>query len=465
MLTLVLVRHGESEHNATMRYHGHTDAPLTAAGRMQALALRERLGRLTKAEPLRVVSSDLGRARETARIALPDQTVTLDPRLRELHFGAFEGCSHDTCLAVHGALYRSWLIGPASVRPPGGETLAELEARVIRWLDAQPREGVTIAITHGGPIFVLLARLLDIPFDAARRAGLAHGDGVRLLLRDRPNAVDEAQMAYAGAKAPRWERLLTPPTWLSDETMGCGQIRAARRLAHARRIHDTSPREHRDASTQDPERTMHRVDDPLQPVDDQPRHPAAPRPKGRTPGRYRVPPRDRRHGLVIVNTGNGKGKTTAALGILLRAAGRDMRVAMLQFVKTADVDRGEHIAARRLGIEILALGAGFTWLSENIEEDRRLARECWARCIEVLNSGKYDVVIFDELTYALSYAWLTNEEVIEAIRARPKGTHVVITGRKASEPLLEFADLVTEMREVKHPYRTKGLAAQPGIEL
>lgn len=210
---------------------------------------------------------------------------------------------------------------------------------------------------------------------------------------------------------------------------------------------------------------MHQSDNPMQPVDDQPRHPAAPRPKRRTPGPYRVPPRERRHGLVIVNTGNGKGKTTAALGMLLRATGRDMRVAMLQFVKTADVDRGEHIAARRLGIEIHPLGAGFTWLSENIEEDRRLARECWARCIEILHSGAYDVVIFDELTYALAYAWLTNDEVIEAIRARPKGTHVIITGRKATEPLLEFADLVTEMREVKHPYRTMGLGAQPGIEL
>lgn len=210
---------------------------------------------------------------------------------------------------------------------------------------------------------------------------------------------------------------------------------------------------------------MHHPANPLDPVDDRPRHPEAPRPKCRTPGPYRVPPRERRNGLVIVNTGNGKGKTTAALGILLRATGRDMRVAMLQFVKTADVDRGEHIAARRLGIEIHPLGAGFTWLSENIEEDRRLARECWARCVDVLHSGDYDVIIFDELTYALSYAWLTHDEVIEAIRARPKGTHVIITGRKATEPLVEFADLVTEMREVKHPYRTKGLGAQPGIEL
>lgn len=220
MLTLVLARHGESEHNAARRYHGHTDAPLTPVGRAQAFALRERLARLTTAKPLRVVSSDLGRARETARIALPNQPTTLESGLRELHFGAFEGCSHETCLAMHGAAYRSWLIGPSSVRPPGGETLAELEARVFDWLDTQPRDGTTIAITHGGPIFVLIARLMDISFDAARRAGLAHGDGVRLLLPARPAAP------------------IQPPVWLSDELAGCGRTRASRRLAQALRIHD-----------------------------------------------------------------------------------------------------------------------------------------------------------------------------------------------------------------------------------
>ncbi|MFQ5538244.1 MAG: cob(I)yrinic acid a,c-diamide adenosyltransferase [Gemmatimonadota bacterium] len=168
---------------------------------------------------------------------------------------------------------------------------------------------------------------------------------------------------------------------------------------------------------------------------------------------------------MIVHTGNGKGKTTAALGLLLRASGRDMRVAIFQFIKSSERERGEHVAARRLGVEIEAMGAGFTWLSENIEEDRRLARRCWGRCVEVLRSGRYDMVIFDELTYALAYGWLSHEEVFGPIRNRPHGTHVVITGRQATEELMEFADLVTEMREVKHPYRTRGLGAQPGIEL
>lgn len=197
----------------------------------------------------------------------------------------------------------------------------------------------------------------------------------------------------------------------------------------------------------------------------EPRHPKAPQPKTRTPGPYPVPVRDRRTGLVIVNTGNGKGKTTAALGILLRASGRGMRVAMLQFIKSAETERGEHVAARELGVEIEAMGAGFTWLSDHIEADRRLARGCWDRCREVLHSGDYDVVVFDELTYALSYGWLDHAEVFEVIDSRPTGTHVVITGRDATNELIDFVDLVTEMREVKHPYRTRGLGAQPGIEL
>jgi broad specificity phosphatase PhoE len=137
MLTLVLVRHGETEHNAARRYHGHGDAPLTPAGRTQAAVLRDRLARLTARSDTRLVSSDLGRARETARIAFPRQRVDMDARLRELHFGGFDGLTHEDCLAAHGALYRDWITDPATVRPPGGETVAELEARMLEWLARQ----------------------------------------------------------------------------------------------------------------------------------------------------------------------------------------------------------------------------------------------------------------------------------------------------------------------------------------
>src|SRR5436305_11530729 len=118
----------------------------------------------------------------------------------------------------------------------------------------------------------------------------------------------------------------------------------------------------------------------------------------------------------MVNTGNGKGKTTAALGLLLRAAGRGWNVVMLQFIKAQTSNYGEHRAARRLGFEIISLGAGFTWLSENLDEDRALAARCWERCKEALLSGTYDLVALDELTYALTYGWLSMDDVIETLR-------------------------------------------------
>ena len=190
-----------------------------------------------------------------------------------------------------------------------------------------------------------------------------------------------------------------------------------------------------------------------------------PRPKKKQTDSYRVPPRERRHGLLIVNTGHGKGKTTAALGVLLRAAGRGMRVGMFQFIKSAANPYGEHLAAARLGVEIIPLGDGFTWLSDDIAADRALAEAGWERCRTALASGAFDVLILDEMTYTFSYGWLDVEEVITAIRARPVGTHVIITGRDAPDALVAAADLVTEMRLIKHPYEEQGIGAQPGIEL
>ena len=188
-------------------------------------------------------------------------------------------------------------------------------------------------------------------------------------------------------------------------------------------------------------------------------------PKQKKPGKYRVPPRKDRHGLIIVNTGDGKGKTTAALGLLVRAAGHDLRIGMFQFIKSAETRYGEHIAARRLGVDIIPLGDGFTWLSENIAEDRALAERGWTRVAEALSSGVFDVLVLDELTYCLKFGWLDTDMVLNAMRARPAGTHVVVTGRDAPQALIDAADIVTEMRVVKHPYRDQGIGAQPGIEL
>lgn len=180
---------------------------------------------------------------------------------------------------------------------------------------------------------------------------------------------------------------------------------------------------------------------------------------------YAVAPRDSRHGLLLVHTGHGKGKTTAALGLLVRAAGYDLSVGMFQFIKSAETRYGEHIAAATLGVDIIPLGDGFTWLSKDISEDRALAERGWARVREVIEAGKHDVLILDELTYCLTFGWLDEEAVLAALRGRPAWMHVVVTGRDASQALIDAADLVTEMHLVRHPYRDKGIAAQPGIEL
>jgi cob(I)alamin adenosyltransferase len=176
-----------------------------------------------------------------------------------------------------------------------------------------------------------------------------------------------------------------------------------------------------------------------------------------------VVPRNKRPALVVLYTGDGKGKTTAALGMLLRAWGRDMRVCMLSFIKSETSNYGEERATRKLGIELIPLGAGFTWLSKDIDKDKAMAQRCWVLCKEKIASGEYDIVVLDEITYPLTYGWLDMDEVLDSLRARPASLHVVLTGREAPPALSEFADLVTEMREVKHPFQ-QGIKAQPGVD-
>ena len=171
----------------------------------------------------------------------------------------------------------------------------------------------------------------------------------------------------------------------------------------------------------------------------------------------------RRRGMVVINTGNGKGKTTAALGVLFRAWGRGFKVVMCQFIKQTTSNYGENRAARKLGIEMIPLGGGFTWLSKDIEKDKALAREGWERCKQALSSSDYQLVVLDEITYPVTYGWLPVEEVIEALKQRPPQQHVILTGRQAHEQLVEYADLVTEMQEIKHPFNL-GIKAQPGLD-
>ena len=172
---------------------------------------------------------------------------------------------------------------------------------------------------------------------------------------------------------------------------------------------------------------------------------------------------NRATGLIIVNSGNGKGKTTAGLGLLLRAWGHDMKVIMLQFVKSSTANYGEHRAARRIGIEILAGGAGFTRRGKNVDKNKHLAVELWNTAKKNIESGCYDMVVLDEISYPLRYGWLPVDDVIDVLRRRPEKVHVVITGRDVPQELIDFADIVTEFREVKHHLR-KGIKAQPGIE-
>ncbi len=173
--------------------------------------------------------------------------------------------------------------------------------------------------------------------------------------------------------------------------------------------------------------------------------------------------RDHR-GLLIVYTGRGKGKTTAALGLVLRAWGQGLRCCVIQFIKSEKGRWGEVQAAQRLGLEWHTLGEGFTWQAADLGPSIAKAREGWQLAQDKLASGDYDLVVLDEFTYPLHFGWVDPAAAVEWLREqRSPRTHVVITGRDAPPALLEAADLVTEMANVKHPF-DRGVRAQRGIE-
>jgi cob(I)alamin adenosyltransferase len=175
---------------------------------------------------------------------------------------------------------------------------------------------------------------------------------------------------------------------------------------------------------------------------------------------------DSRRGLILINTGPGKGKTTAALGTALRAVGNGMRVLMLQFLK-GSWHYGELDAVEAFGEKFVLkqMGRGFVKVggAETDPEDIRLVEAAWAEAQEAIYSGEWDMVVLDEINYAISYKMLDPAVVAAALRARPEMVHVILTGRNAHPLLVELADTVTEMREVKHAYE-KGVLAQRGIE-
>ena len=167
-------------------------------------------------------------------------------------------------------------------------------------------------------------------------------------------------------------------------------------------------------------------------------------------------------GRVVVNTGEGKGKTTAAVGMAVRAVGRGMKVAMVQFMKGA-IDTGEVEVLKRLGVEVHRMGTGFSWTKESWEEDKALARKGWEVAKGLLLGGEHQMVVLDELNYVVGYGLLEAAEVAETIQARPKGVHVVITGRGLAPEIQAVADTITEMRPIRHAFDS-GIPATKGVE-
>jgi cob(I)alamin adenosyltransferase len=178
--------------------------------------------------------------------------------------------------------------------------------------------------------------------------------------------------------------------------------------------------------------------------------------------RYERPTGERR-GLVIVHTGNGKGKSTAAFGLALRAHGRGKAVKIYQFMKVPSARFGEHRLFEQLGIPIEGLGNGFSWKSKDLDHSAQLARDGWTKARQTMHAGGHFLVVLDEIMYPLRYGWLPLDEVLQALRERPPEVHVVLTGRQAPAELIELADTVTEMTMVKHHFKA-GVPAQRGIE-
>ncbi len=173
---------------------------------------------------------------------------------------------------------------------------------------------------------------------------------------------------------------------------------------------------------------------------------------------------DRDKGLLLVLTGNGKGKSSSAFGMMARALGHGMKVGVAQFIKGSSDTGEERFFADHPRVTWHVLGEGFTWDTQDLAHDRKTAQKGWDQVVKMLNDPSYDLIILDELTYPLSYKWLDIDQVLQDLDARPAMQHVVITGRAALSALVEAADTVTELADKKHAFRD-GIRAQKGIDL
>ncbi len=182
------------------------------------------------------------------------------------------------------------------------------------------------------------------------------------------------------------------------------------------------------------------------------------------PTEHENPPLRRQASLVLVHTGDGKGKSSSAFGVVLRAVARDWSVAVVQFLKSGNWQVGEEKVCRdRLGVDWWAIGEGFTWESDDLTEDQAVAVEAWQHARRLIEAGAHQLVVLDEITYPMNWGWISTDEVVEVLRARPVKVNVVLTGRDAPDALVDVADTVTEMRKVKHVYDT-GVRAKKGID-
>ena len=179
----------------------------------------------------------------------------------------------------------------------------------------------------------------------------------------------------------------------------------------------------------------------------------------------RLKERNKEKGLIIINTGQGKGKTTAALGMGIRTLGHNHKVAIIQFIK-GGWEPGELLALRIFGdkLKFHAFGEGFTWETQDRTKDINLVKSSWIKALSYLKDPNYKLIILDEIIVAIKLGYIDENEIINGINLRPELTHVILTGRGASKKLIDSADLVTEMKLIHHPFREQGVKAQEGIE-
>jgi cob(I)alamin adenosyltransferase len=167
--------------------------------------------------------------------------------------------------------------------------------------------------------------------------------------------------------------------------------------------------------------------------------------------------------LVLVNTGPGKGKTSAAMGVVIRGVARGWAVAVVQFLKSGTWKTGEEKVCRQLGVDWWAMGEGFTWDSADLTQDQAVAAGAWQHASELIRAGNHQLVVLDEVTYPLNWGWIDLDDAVNVIRTRPEHVNVICTGRNAPAALIEIADTVSEIGEVKHAYKA-GIRAKKGID-